>query len=65
MIISFSLNKQINCADICNSIQKLILDFQQNYSSNTEAAIVINIKPIIDSQDLMRPLTLTHEQVDS
>lgn len=63
-MIAYALNKSMNCGDICNSIGKLVNDFQKN-NPNSEAVLVLDIKPIISSHDNSGPLRLENKEIDN
>ena len=56
-MIVYTLNKPMNCGDVCNSIQKLVNDFQKSYP-NSEGVLILDIKPISNSQNNSGPLRL-------
>ena len=61
MIFSFALNKEnISCDKICHNIQKIINDYKNNGDLGN-SVVVIEIKPIIDSQNNLEPLKITYE----
>jgi hypothetical protein len=59
-MIAYSLNKEINCGNICNSIQNLITKFIQD-NPDSQGILVIQIKNINDSQEYSEVLRLEHK----
>jgi hypothetical protein len=64
MIYSFSLNRpDISCDKICHGIQKLINDYKNTNDIN-DSVVIVEIKPIISSQDNLGPLNLTYGSIN-
>jgi len=59
-MIAYSLNKEINCGNICNNIQNLVTKFIQD-NPNSQGVLVIEIKSINDSQEYSEVLRLEHK----
>lgn len=59
-MISYVLNKEINCGDICNNIQKLVVNFQQT-NPNSQGVLVIQIRELTDSQEHIEPLRIEYK----
>jgi len=55
MLISFSLNKQISCDQICNQIQKMIHKFQKETGQVDNLIMVVDIKIPTETTDSYLP----------
>lgn len=62
-----SLNQpNISCEKICGEIQKLINKYHsENPGMNSNSIMVIDIRPIIDSQGDLGPPKLEHKVIES
>ena len=66
MFLSISLNQQnIGCDKICNSIQKLITKYTKDNPDIANSVLVMEIRPIYDSQIICEPLRIEHKNLDS
>lgn len=59
-MIAYVLNKEINCGNICNDIQRLVNKFQES-NNTSQAVLVIQIKQINDSLENVEPLRLEYK----
>lgn len=58
MLHGIVLQPQMDCKDICLSIQKMINRYVSENGSTENCVLTLDIRQITDSQEISRPLAL-------